>query len=103
MTTINGAYSLDANGWVSETLELTGNAILEVLLPGKGRVVIKKSETRDGPWPKCLITKWAGPLFRFRLLHGRDKQPSSENPGGHNRFVKIITTETPIRIQYANI
>ena len=89
--TIRGAWSDDAYGWVSEDLEITGEAWLEVELPEKGRLVIKKSETPAGPWPKALITPWAGPSFRIRIHHGR------------NRYIRIITTVTPTRIQLANI
>lgn len=92
MKTIRGDWSDDANGWLSETLELTGDAWLEVELPQKGRVVIKKSETEDGPWPKALITEWAGPEFKIRILGG-----------SRGSFVKIITTDIPKRIEYDNI
>ena len=44
IVTINGAWSEQANAWVSETLCLTGDCWLEVELPSKGRLVIKKSE-----------------------------------------------------------
>ena len=92
ITTIEGAWSDEANGWVSEILQLTGDAWLEVELPAKGRLVIKKAETIDGPWPKALITKWAGPKFRIRIY--------GSTPA---RYIKIITTEIPNTIQYANI
>ena len=98
--TINGAWSDEANGWVSEDLELTGDAWLEVTLPHKGRLVIKKSETPEGPWPKALITPWTGPDFRLRLHHGTEKA-SSDAP--HKRYIRIITTVTPTTIQLANI
>lgn len=100
---IQGAWSDEANGWVSEDLELTGDAWLEVELPHKGRLVIKKSETPDGPWPKVVNTKWAGPKFKLRLLNGRDKLSAKKNGTGHSRYIRIITTETPKRIGYANI
>lgn len=90
--TIQGAWSDDANGWVSETLELTGDMWLEVELPQKGRVVIKKAEHKDGPYPKALITKWDGPQFRIRIYGSTER-----------RYIKIITTETPKSIQYVNI
>lgn len=67
---IDGAYSTEANGWVSELITLTGDTYLEVTLPSKGRLVIKKSETPDGPFQKALITPWAGPDFRIRIRHG---------------------------------
>ena len=92
VVTINGAWSDEANGWVSETLELNGDAWLEVELPQKGRLVIKKAEQPEGPWPKALITKWTGPKFRIRMYGATEA-----------RFVKIILTETPNTIQYANI
>lgn len=92
MTTINGSWSNEDNGWVSETLTLTGDCWLETELPSKGRVVIKKSETADGPWPKALISKWSGPEFRIRIYGDTTE-----------RYIKIITTTIPNRIQYANI
>ena len=90
--TIQGAWSDEAHGWVSEILHLTGDAWLEVDLPGRGRVVIKKAESPEGPWPKAMITKWTGPEFRVRI-YGSDK----------GKYLKIITTEKPKRIEYANI
>ena len=95
MTTVNGAWSDEANGWVSEVLELTGDAWLEVELPAKGRLVIKKAENIRGPWPKALITKLDGPMFKIRLVHGRN--------GIGGRFVKIIATEEPKSIELVNI
>jgi hypothetical protein len=92
ITTIQGAWSDAANGWVSEILELTGDAWLEVELPAKGRLVIKKAESIDGPWPKALITKWAGPKFRIRIYGSTE-----------HRYIKVVTTDTPITIQIANI
>lgn len=100
---IPGAYSADANGWVSQTLELTGDCWLEITLPTKGRVVIKKGETEDGAFPKALITKWGGPEFRFRVHHGCDTVSSKVTGHESHRFIKIITTETPVSIRYANI
>ena len=90
--TINGGWSDAANGWVSETLELAGDAWLEIDLPTKGRVVIKKAEEEDGPYPKALITKWGGPSFRIRIYGSTQ-----------SRYIKIITTKTPNTIQYAYI
>ena len=92
ITTIQGAWSDEANGWVSETLELTGDAWLEVELPHKGRLVIKKAEQIEGPYPKALITKCAGPSFRIRIYGSTE-----------HRYIKVVTTETPTRIQLANI
>lgn len=92
ITTIQGAWSDDANGWVSETLELTGDAWLEVELPSKGRIVIKKAEHEKGPYPKAMITKWTGPQFKIRI-YGSTEQ----------RYIKIITTETPKIIELVNI
>lgn len=89
---ISGAWSEEANAWVSEILELTGDTYLEVSLPTKGRLVIKKSESIDGPYPKALITPWVGPEFRIRL-YGTTEQ----------RYIKVAITETPNRIQFANI
>ncbi len=91
-TTITGAYSEEANGWVSDIVELTGDAFLDVELPSKGRIVIKKAEQTGGPYPKALITPWAGPKFRIRLYGCTSA-----------RYIKIITTETPNTIKYTNI
>ena len=89
--TINGAWSAVENAWVSETWCLTGDCWLEVTLPDKGRLVIKKAETNEGPWPKCLISNWSGPEFRIRI-YGSTKY----------RYVKLYLTQTPTRIQFAN-
>ena len=92
ITTIQGSWSDETNGWESETLQLTGDTFLEIELPHKGRVVIKKAEQVDGPYTKALITKWCGPSFIIKLYGGSTL-----------RYIKIITTETPNTIQYANI
>jgi hypothetical protein len=91
ITTINGAWSEEENAWVSDVWYLTGDCWLEVTLPGKGRIVIEKSETADGPWPKCLKSGWTGPEFRIRI-YGSTKY----------RYVKIFLTEEPERIQFSN-
>ena len=65
---------------------------MEVELPEKGRLVIEKAESPEGPYPKALISKWGGPSFRIRV-YGTTKE----------RYIKIITTTTPNLIQYANI
>jgi hypothetical protein len=70
---------------------LTGDCWLEITLPDKGRLVIKKAETLDGPWPKAKITPWTGPEFRIRI-YGSTKY----------RYVRIYLTEEPTRIQFAN-
>ena len=102
---ITGAYSVDANGWVSDLIALTGDTYLEVTLPSKGRVIIKKSETPDGPFPKALITPWAGPEFRIRIHHGKAEPPPQNPPEdqGHYRYIRIFTSETPTTIQLAKI
>lgn len=92
ITTIHGAWSDEANAWVSEIVELTGDSWLEVTLPEKGRLVIKKSESIDGPWPKALISSWTGPDFRIRLYGTTE-----------NRYIQIHLTEEPTTIQLANI
>jgi hypothetical protein len=91
ITTINGAWSEESNAWVSEIWCLTGDCWLEVTLPDKGRLVIKKAETLDGPWPKAKITPWSGPEFRIRI-YGSTKY----------RYVRIYLTEEPTMIQFAN-
>lgn len=92
ITTITGSYSEKENGWVSDIVKLTGDVLLDIELPSEGMVVIKKAEKIQGPYPKALITKWSGPKFRIKLY--------GSTPA---RYIKIITTETPNTIQYANI
>lgn len=90
--TINGAWSPSANGWASETLCLSGDTWLEVTLPSKGRIVIEKSETVIGPWPKAFVSPWVGPEMRIRLYGATEE-----------RYVRIYLSENPIKIQYVNI
>ena len=89
---IGGAWSDNANAWESEVVELTGDAYLEVELPQKGRLVIKKAEEVTGPYPKVLITRWGGTSFRIRI-RGTTK----------GRFIKVCLTVTPTSIQIVNI
>ena len=89
---INGAWSDEANAWVSETICLTGDCWIEATLPDKGRVVIKKSESADGPFPKAIISEWCGPDFRIRV-HGTTE----------NRYIKVFLTKAPTIIQIASI
>ena len=91
ITTINGAWSEEENAWVSDVWCLTGDCWLEVSMPDKARLVVKKAETLDGPWPKAMITKWGGPEFRIRI-YGSTKY----------RYVRIYLTDIPTRIQFAN-
>ena len=90
--TINGAWSDEENAWVSETLFLTGDCWLEVTLPDKGRMVIKKAEKAEGPWPKCFKTPWSGPKFRIRI-YGSTRY----------RYIRIYLTEEPTEIAIAGI
>jgi hypothetical protein len=97
--TIQGAWSDEANGWESEVLTIRGDAYLEVTLPGKGHLVIKKAVpsghcgcTESVTWPKALITPWTGPDFKIRLYGSTEHQ-----------HIKIITTDTPKSIHYAYI
>lgn len=88
LKTINGAWSEQDNAWVSDTLAMTTDFWLEVELPSQGRVVIKKSNTPDGPWPKILITPWTGPKFEIDVSINEEI-----------RYYRIYTTEPPTRIQ----
>lgn len=89
---LSGAWSDEENAWVTDAQDwqLTGDCWLEVTLPDKGRMVIKKAETLDGPWPKCLITPWTGPEMRVRI-YGSTKY----------RYIKIFLTDTPTKIALA--
>jgi hypothetical protein len=91
ITTINGAWNDKERAWVSDPLFLTGDCYLEVTLPGRGRMVIKKAETADGPWPRAKVTPWTGPEFKIRI-YGSTKY----------RYVRIYLTETPTQIQFSN-
>lgn len=88
---IKGAWSDEANAWVSDVLCLTGDCWLEVTLGDKGRLVIKKAECLDGPWPKALVSNWSGPDFRVRL-YGSTKY----------RYVRVYLTAVPKRIEFAS-
>ncbi|MBQ7685217.1 MAG: hypothetical protein IJT48_12090, partial [Bacteroidaceae bacterium] len=88
LTTINGEWSERDNAWVSETIGLTGDCWIEAELAGKGRMVIKKSEHEEGPWPKALISSWTGPKFRVRCYGTTE-----------GRFIRIYLTSTPTTIQ----
>lgn len=90
ITTIDGAWSDEANAWVSETICLTGDCWLEITMPEKGRVVVKKAEKLKGPWPKAFVSEWGGPEFRIRM-YGSTKY----------RYTRIYLTKTPDRIQIA--
>lgn len=92
LLTINGAWSEEADAWVSDIVCLQGESWLEVTLPHKGRLVIKKSETLDGPWPKALISDWSGPEFRIHIYGTTE-----------SKYIKICLTETPTRIQIVKI
>ncbi len=92
ITPINGAWSQPDNAWVSDTMHLTGDSWLEITLPDKGRLVIKKSETADGPWPKAFISKWTGQKFRIRMYGTTE-----------GRYVRIYLTTTPDEIQLSGI
>lgn len=91
ITAINGAWSDEENAWVSEVWCLTGDCWLEISLPDKGRLVIEKAESVDGPWPKAFKSQWCGPEFRIRL-YGSTKY----------RYVRLYLTKTPTMIQFAN-
>ena len=88
---VTGAWSDDENAWVSTVWELTGDCWLEVKMQGKSRLVIKKAEKLEGPWPKCLKSTWTGPEYRIRI-YGSTKY----------RYVQFFLTEEPLRVQIAN-
>ena len=85
---INGAWSEEDNAWVSETLCLTGVCRLEADLPDKGRLVIKKSESENGPFPKAYISRWGGTSFIINI-YGTTRE----------RYIRIYLTETPTSIK----
>lgn len=88
---INGAWSSNDDAWVSEAIHLTGDCILDVELQGEGRLVIKKSESEDGPYPKVLISDWGGPKFRIKLFGVTD-----------GKYVKVYTTSVPDLVRITN-
>lgn len=92
LTPVNGQWSEEANAWVSETLFLTGEHWLELSLPAKGRIVVKMADTAEGPFPKALISKWAGPDFSIRI-YGSDV--------GH--YFRFYLTNTPTTIQIVDL
>jgi len=90
--TVNGAWSEEQCAWVSETITLTGDCYLEVTFSGKGRMVIKKAETENGPYPKALITKWGGPKFKIRIIGTTEA-----------RYIRIYLTSNPVSIEISNV
>lgn len=88
---IKGAWDSNENAWVSETLCLTGNSYLEATLPENGRMLIRKAEHKDGPYPTALVSKWERD---FEItIYGTTK----------GRYVKIYLTTTPKHIQITNV
>ena len=77
---------------MSETIHLSGDIWLDITLPSKGRLVIKKSETKEGPWPMSLISPWTGPDFKIRV-YGETK----------GRYIRLYLTQKPKTISYVNI
>lgn len=92
MIEVKGQWSNEEKGWVSETLCIKGNCWLHIILPFRGIVVIKKSESLDGPWPKALVTDWDGEEYGIKI-YGSTK----------NRYIRIYTTEIPKSINIAYI
>lgn len=92
ITTINGSWSEAEHAWMSDKIMLRGDCWLEVTLPDKGRMVIKKSETENGEYPKAFWTHWTGPQFRIRI-YGSTKY----------RFIQVCLTDTPTSIGIASI
>lgn len=89
---ITGDWNEDANAWVSDVVGMNSNAFLEIDLPSKGILVIKKSEKVEGPWPKAMTTKWTGPKIRIRIYGSTTKA-----------LLKFCLTSTPTRIQLVRI
>ena len=88
---ITGSLDEEAKAWISDVVELHTDCYLEVDLPSKGRLIIKKKET-DGSWPKAMITKWTGPNIRVRVY-------GSTN----GAFLKFCLSDAPTRIQLFKI
>lgn len=92
MIEISGQWSDEEKGWVSDILRIEGNCWLHIVLPYRGIVVIKKSESLDGPWPKALVTGWDGEEYGIKI-YGSTK----------GKYIKIVTTEIPKSINIAYI
>lgn len=90
--TIAGQWDDRERAWVSETLQLTGDCWVEISLGAKGRLLVRKSENTDGPWPKALVSEWTGPEFRIRMYGGTKY-----------RFVRLYLTRVPERAEVVNI
>ena len=91
ITPIDGAWSEQEHAWLSEPVLLGGDCWLEVTLPDKGRMIIKKSETSSGVYARALISPWTGPDFRIRI-YGSTKY----------RYIIICLTDTPDSIGIAS-
>lgn len=91
MDNIECKYSEKENGWESERLMVTGTTWLVVELSKSGYVTIRKSEIESGEYLVAYVSDY-GAKHRIRIY-------------GHtgNVWIKIITSEKPKIIGYANI
>lgn len=89
---INGSWNQEENAWVSETLCLTGDCYLDITMSDKARLVIKKAEHIEGPYPKALVTRWVNPRIKIRM-YGTTL----------NRYIRIYLTHTPDTIFLSSI
>lgn len=92
ITNISGSWSDRDNAWVSEALQLSDESFLEVEFEQNGIVVIKLSDTQNGPWPKAYISKWRGPKQQVRL-YGTTK----------DRYIKVFLSRIPKSVQLSSI
>lgn len=88
---VTGSWNEDANAWISDVVELHTDCYLEIDLPSKGRLVVKKAETIDSPWPKAMVSKWADQI-RLRIYGSTE-----------GALLKFCLTDTPKRIQLFKI
>jgi hypothetical protein len=103
MVTVNGTYSDKENGWVSEVLHPDGDIYLRCTLPKIGLLLVRQQkglsnietglkndsyESMGGP--KIVQTKRSSE-FRLRLTYQE------------GTTLQIFTTDTPTKIEYANI
>lgn len=115
MVTVKGTYSDKENGWVSEVLHPDGDIYLRCTLPQTGLMLIRQQTglsddetgyktyrygSRDHPMtgyryepmggPKIFQSRY-GTMFKVRLTYQQ------------GTTLQIFTTDTPTKIEYANI
>ena len=85
-------YSDLTNSFVSPDITLSGECILRLTLPEKGRLAIRKANAPTAPWPIVLMSPHTGPDFYIHIY--------GETQG---KLIRIETTHEPSLAEIDNI